>query len=228
MKNTIYTYLKKHPPAFELFEFLEQIGNVYLIGGVLREFLDHRAINDLRDIDIIIDIKNRGLWSEVLNKYELSSNRFGGHKLICDGLLIDTWPIEQTWAFREKIIDCPPEQYVSMLPETVFLNIDGIIYDWNREQWYDSKYQNAVATKILDVVLAPNPHIALNIVRTFVLKQRYDMVLSLALQRIICAEYKKFANIEQFVETLMTEQTRRYGKAILSKEKLLFELEHIL
>ena len=228
MKNTIYSYLKKHPPAFTLFELLEQIGSIYLIGGVLREFLDHRAINDLRDIDIIINIRNKNLWAEVLNKYELRGNRFGGHKLICDGLLIDTWPIEQTWAFREKIIDCSPDQYVSMLPETVFLNIDGIIYDWEQEKWYDAKYQKAVATKTLDVVLAKNPQIALNIVRAFVLKQRYNMGLSSSLQHIIYEEYKKFGNINQFIETLITEQTRRYGKAIFSQEKLLLELKHIL
>lgn len=228
MKKTIYNYLELHPPALELFHLLEHTGEIYLIGGVLREFLDHAAINELRDVDIIINIKDRALWSTILDEYRLRSNRFGGHKLVCEGLLIDTWPIEQTWAFREKIVQCSPDQYVSMLPETVFLNIDGIIYDWKQEKWYDSKYKQAIATKTLDVVLARNPQILLNIVRSFVLKQRYNMTLSYALQKIIYEECKKFSTIDLFVEALMSEQTRRYGKVAFSKDNLLLELNRII
>lgn len=228
MKNAIYAYLEKHPPAFELFQLLEQIGDIYLIGGVLREFLDHATISELRDIDVIINIKYRDLWAIMLNKYKLRSNRFGGHKLVCAGLLIDAWPIEQTWAFREKIVKCSPDQYVSMLPETVFLNIDGIIYNWEEEKWYDTKYRQALATKTLDVVLPQNPQILLNIVRSLVLKQRYDMNLSHALEKIIYEEFKKFRSMDQFIESLMSEQIRRYGKEVFPKEKMLLELDNII
>lgn len=228
MKNAIFAYLKAHPPALELFNRLAQSGNIYLIGGVLREFLDHGTISNLRDIDIIVDIRNRDLWNETLTKYALRCNRFGGYKLVCDGLLIDTWPVEQTWAFREKIINCSPNEYISMLPETVFLNIDGIIYDWTQEKWEDTKYRQALASKTLDVVLAPNPQVLLNIVRTFVLKHRYSLCLSSELKRIIREEFDKSGNIDCFVDSLMVEQNRRYQSEIISKASFLLELNNII
>lgn len=228
MKRAIYEYLKVHPPALELFNQLMQSGNIYLIGGVLREYLDHGSIGSLRDIDIIVDVRNQDLWNKTLAKYALKCNRFGGYKLICDGLLVDTWSIEQTWAFREKIINCPSSEYISMLPETVFLNIDGIIYDWTQEKWEDEKYKQALASKTLDVVLAPNPQVLLNIVRAFVLKQRYSLCLSSKLKRIIQEEFEKSENIDFFVDRLMVEQYRRYAREFISKDSFFSELKSIV
>ncbi len=47
---------------------MEEIGNIYLIGGVLREFKDNNKIINLRDIDIIIDIKNSVCLEKILSK----------------------------------------------------------------------------------------------------------------------------------------------------------------
>lgn len=53
----IENYLNYHPPAEQLFKELYEIGEIYLIGGVLREFLDAGDIKNLRDIDIVINTK---------------------------------------------------------------------------------------------------------------------------------------------------------------------------
>ena len=131
MKNAILAYLEQCPPALELFHRLTSAGHVYLIGGVLREYLDHQCIESLRDIDIVIDVQNTDLWRNILRDYSFGVNRFGGNKLICSGLLLDVWPIETTWAFRNGIIQCAPKDYINKLPQTVFLNIDSVIYDWD-------------------------------------------------------------------------------------------------
>ena len=228
MKQIIYRYLNQHPPALELFQGLEQAGDLYLIGGVLREFLDHKDLHKLRDIDIIIDVKRPQQWKNTLEKYLLRSNRFGGNKLICDGLLVDTWPIEQTWAFRENIVECSPEEYVEKLPDTVFLNIDGIIFDWKHEKWNRSRYEEAMSSRILDVVLVDNPQIPLNIVRAFGLRKRYNMNFSENLVQVILAEYKRYQYIAQFLDLLMCEQQRRYKQDILSRAQLAAELDKLL
>ena len=220
MKNSIYYYLGNHPPALKLFQSLESAGDLYLIGGVLREYRDHHEINSLRDMDIIIQVRDVIAWNNILETYSFYTNRFGGHKLTCDGLLIDVWPIEDTWAFRKHIIQCPPEEYLLNLPKTVFLNIDGIIYDWDSETWYDAEYQQALSSHILDVVLPQNPQIPLNILRAFVLADRYNLSFSQKLTKIIYQSCSTFNSLSDFSYLLLQEQRKRYGKDIFSYEEI--------
>ena len=133
MKNSIRNYLMDHPPAAEIFKKLELAGNVILIGGVLREFLDHRKIQNLRDIDIIVDVKSESQWSRVIEEYSLRTNRFGGHKIFCEGLLVDVWRIEQTWAFREKIISCSPKDYILFFLTWIALYMIGQMKNGTRK-----------------------------------------------------------------------------------------------
>lgn len=224
MKNAILEYLKQCPPALELFRRLTSAGHIYLIGGVLREYRDHQCIKSLRDVDIIIDVQNTDLWSSILCDYSFSTNRFGGNKLICSGLLLDVWPIEATWAFRSGKIQCSPKDYVKHLPLTVFLNIDSIIYDWDNEIWLDSIYRKAMETRMLDIVLLDNPQLLLNIVRAIVLKKRYQMSLSDQLQKVVLNCYQCSMNLSAFCQTLYKEQIRRYQQPVLSKEELRNEI----
>lgn len=225
MKDSIYHYLVDHPPAFELFKKLESSGNLYLIGGVLREYKDHHTITSLRDIDLIIDVKDSKRWSDAINSVGMRTNRFGGYKLFCQSLLIDIWPIEETWAFRNHIIKCSSDEYFQYLPKTVFLNIDGIIYDWQSCRWLDDEYQAAMTTRTIDVVLPQNPYIPLNILRAFVLKERYQLSLSSKLIQIISQEVSDSESLSQFANILYDEQLRRYKATLLSKARIL-ELLH--
>lgn len=59
-----------HPPAEQLFKELYEIGELYLIGGVLREFLDAGDIKNLRDIDIVINTKEIDKFNEICLKYQ--------------------------------------------------------------------------------------------------------------------------------------------------------------
>ncbi len=196
-----------------------------MIGGILREYRDRGVIQDLRDIDIIIDVKNIDCWEEILKKYCPKRNSFGGYKLICSELIVDIWLLEETWAYREKYIVCGPEEYVQNLPETVFLNIDAIIYDLKRDIWYDEKYQEAMNCKIIDVVLEKNPQILLNIVRAMVLKKKYEMSFSERFTEIIRNQMEKNPN---FVEELLEIQKARYQKTILSRDEIETELSDLL
>lgn len=224
MKEAIYAYLHECPPALELFRKLEQSGNIYLIGGVLREYQDHKKIQRLRDIDIIVDVKNRAVWEETMTRYSVQRNRFDGYKLRCKDLLMDTWAIEDTWAFRSKTIRCRKEDYLRYLPKTVFLNIDAIIYDWEEGRWIDQAYQNAMKTRTLDVVLEENPYLFLNTVRTLILKRRYQMALSGKLRKIMLSGMKEPKDLPQYVDMLYNEQVRRYQPAILSRDLIYDEI----
>lgn len=218
MKNSIYNYLKIHPPAFELFKELEKAGNLYLIGGVLREYRDNGDILNLRDVDIVLELKNLIVWDEILSNYKTVKNRFDGYKIICSGLVVDIWLLNETWAYREGVVKCSPNDYVKRLVDTVFLNIDSIVYDMSRHIWYDNKYREAMKSGILDIVLDKNPQIPLNIVRAIVLKNRYSMEFSNSLKNVII----KYISFNQnYLADLMAIQMNRYKKEIVSESDII-------
>lgn len=222
LETIIIDYLENYPPSLELFQRLKQAGNLYLIGGVLREYRDKGAIQDLRDIDIIIDIGRRSIWEGILETYRPKRNNFGGYKLVCSALIVDIWPLEETWAYREGYVVCRPEEYVQSLPETVFLNLDAIVYDFNGDIWYDEKYLDAMNRRVIDVVLEKNPRILLNILRAMVLKKRYGMRFSDGLRKILREQMEQESDL---AGKLLEIQEKRYRKEILSGEEIEKELE---
>ena len=46
IKDEIYSYLQDYPPSMELLKCLEETGDLYLIGGVLREYKDYGKIKN--------------------------------------------------------------------------------------------------------------------------------------------------------------------------------------
>ena len=228
VNKCICEYLFNYPPSEKLFEELNQLGNVYLIGGVLREYRDNGKILDIRDIDIIVDVIDEEKWNAILSEYTPTHNRFGGYKLICEKLVVDMWRIEESWAYREDVIRCSKSEYVSKLPQTVFLNIDAIIYDLKNDMWYDDIYKQAMKTRCLDIVLEKNPQLPLNIIRTFVLKEKYNMALSERLMSTIKKEIRIIAQNEgDVIKYLNGIQKHRYNRLILSEEKMKHFLEYL-
>ena len=215
--DAVCDFLEKYPPSLELYRALHQAGDLYLIGGVLREYRDKGDIEELRDIDIIINVTSQGAWQELLDKYSPVRNSFGGYKVLCEDFVIDVWVIEETWAYREEIISCSESEYVKYLPETVFLNLDAIIYDIKRDIWYDQMYCEAMKNREIDIVLEKNPQLLLNTVRAFVLKKRYNMCFSERLVRIINREKELNKN---FIKDLLDIQKERYGKEIMCKSEI--------
>lgn len=223
LDEVITEYLDKHPPAKELFEGLKSLGNIYLIGGVLREYKDNNGIDFLRDVDMVADIPEPE-YEEFLGAYKPEVNAFGGYKICCLDLVVDIWRLEQTWAYAKRKIICADNDYVINLPRTVFLNMDAIVYDLKNDVWYDKVYYDALNKGILDVVLKDNPQIGLNIVRSLVIRKRYNMRVSRELCDIISDYCIKNQNA---VHELYEIQLNRYKKEIISLEELQKELSGI-
>lgn len=227
MKNVraaVEEYLYSYPPAFELFQKFLQIGEVFLIGGVLREYRDKNNIEVLRDADFIIDVHDSVAWKELIEEYKPEKNHFDGYKFYCSGFLVDVWKVEDTWAYRKNIIQFDKDNYLDTLPKTVFLNLDSIIYDMNNDSWHDAIYSQAKESGILDVVLEDNPHLDLNILRSMILRRRYQMDYSEKLRAIIEQESRRNINL---IERLLNIQEDRYHEEILSKVIIEEELQLI-
>lgn len=57
IRSNLKKYLNHHPIADQLFMKLYNIGELYLIGGILREFLETCDFRNVRDIDLVISTK---------------------------------------------------------------------------------------------------------------------------------------------------------------------------
>lgn len=221
IKDALYEFLKTKPQINELFDTLSKIGNIYLIGGILREYRDHQMIKSLRDIDVTIDVINYGMWIDFIQKYAMKNNRFDGFKTVVDDIEVDVWRIENTWAYKNNKVKMKPDK-VKQLPKTVFLNVDGIVFDWSRNLWFDEEYQAAMKTRVLDVVLEDNPQIKLNLLRAMILRNRYGMTYSRRLKEVF---KKQLIVSENSLEIeLLKEQLKRYRKMVLSEEDIKREL----
>lgn len=222
LKEAIHLYLEKHPPTLRLFRRLEEAGDIYLIGGVLREFKDNGDILELRDLDLVIDIKNQGDWENTLSEFPSDRNCFDGYKWHFEDLVIDAWPIDETWAYRNGVVVCKPENWVECLGDTVFLSIDAIVYDLKEDVWYDKKYQETMKSGMLDIVLEDNPQVLLNLVRAMILRRRYALRYSAKLLQVFNKVKRQEKNL---VFKLMQIQRDRYKKEILTEEELLGEID---
>ncbi len=156
IKQKLLGYLQNHIPAKDIIEKLCKSGNIYLVGGACREYKDHSDFEYLRDVDIVIDITDKKAFEKITHEYPLRKNRFGGYKFFCEGLTVDVWSIDDTWAFKEKMITCPRDEYIDRFKDTVFFNIDAIVYDWNNDSWIADKYTDVVSLKTLDIVMPPH------------------------------------------------------------------------
>lgn len=106
--------------------------------------------------------------------------------------------------------------------ETVFLNVDSIVYDVQNDNWYDNLYNDAMANKVIDIVLRDNPFVSLNIFRAMILRKQYGMNYSRKLAGLIIQEA---GNDEKYVEKLLQIQDNRYGKALLGENDIKNEID---
>lgn len=79
----------------------------------------------------------------------------------------------------------------------------------------------AMKSRVLDIVLAENPFVELNIIRAMVLRKKYNMIYSKKLANIIC-EYSQMKN---FTDQVMAIQKKRYGYYVVDKKIIEEEIE---
>lgn len=213
-RESLYQYYKDSP-VIDILRVLQNIADIYVMGGVLREYKEYGLLRNVRDLDLCIDIHDKIVWHKILQKYSYTKNRFGGYKFDCNGIKIDVWEIQNTWAIRNGLVPLT-KPYGETLEQTVFLNIDGPVYDWNRGIWNDNFYQRTISTGVLDIILEDTPGLDLNLARAISLQQKYNLKLSNRLNYIIINYIKNPININKLEQI----QLRRYGHIVLSVEDI--------
>lgn len=213
IKIDFYDVLSDRPNALNLIRELEQKSNLLLFGGCIREYYENNFKNIPRDFDIVITGLEQDLNS-VFQEFNIpyKKNKFGGYKILVDNLQFDMWEIQNTWAFKGKKV----QYHMPIdLAKTVFLNIDSILYDLNRELLFDVGFSNAISSKEIDIVLFPNPYPELNLTRAFRYKYKYNLQFSNQLQSYLDNWLNKFDNKLNAINHLKNIELKRYKNSII-------------
>lgn len=219
--------VEQYPKAKNLIINLQKCGELLFFGGSVREYNQNKFKTIPRDFDIVIkkyydNINIEDAFREIPYK----RNRFGGYKIKVDSLEFDIWELENTWAFKEKKIDCSERDYSLRLKDTVFLNIDSIVYNLSTDELYDDEYEKAMKNRILDIVLLDNPFLELNILRAIIFKRQYDMTFSNQLLEVL-EQYVR-DNESTYLEKLYKIQIQHYSINKLDKETLKEQIDELL
>lgn len=126
-------FFDKSSSRAELNNFLTQlneVADVYIFGGVVRDI----ALKGIRefdsDIDVVIETKSAA-FDELILSLNPSSNKFGGYRLVIGDWSLDIWEASKSWAFvnGEKNYSS-----VNSLLGTTITNWDSVIFDWSKKQ----------------------------------------------------------------------------------------------
>lgn len=157
------------------YETILNMGEVFLVGGAVRDFALRR---NPKDLDLIIDCKNADLL-KIIDSYVYRKNRFGGFKLAINDIEIDIWIIANHWAFKEELYECSFEN----ISKGAFFNFDAITLSLKSYKLDADTFIEAYNNKYLDINLNEfeaklNPTPEKNINKAYKLKESMDFELS--------------------------------------------------
>ncbi|WP_281203182.1 hypothetical protein [Cytobacillus kochii] len=226
IKNKLIFLLGKDSNTLNFIEELTNVGDLLFFGGSIRDiclFPDNPPLP--RDFDIAIKFKDKNKFELITRKYINRRNRFGGFKFKIGNMEFDIWDLENTWAFNNTNLQASEEN----LAKSVYLNIDGIVYNFNKSKIYDELFRTSIQDCKLDVNLEDNPQVELNLLRALVFKDKYKKDYKLKFSSNLKSIYKKYLADEsaELVDDLYNLQCTHYNKDYLSKEKIEYELQHI-
>lgn len=145
-------------------------------GGTLRSLLLSRLNNNEpgrpRDIDIVMSGASIHDLQDSFQRYISRKTRFGGLQLKRIDWHFDVWPLEETYAFKERSIESPS---FKDLPSTTFFNIEAIAMEvWpsgpQREVFaYDDQFFRGIIHRTIEINFEQNPFPELCVVRALVM-----------------------------------------------------------
>lgn len=148
IKNDLLSLLGKYSETLEFVERLSETGELLFFGGAIRDiFIKNEQYP--RDFDIAVKFKDELEFNKLIKNYEYKRNRFGGYKIKVSGIDFDIWDLNNTWAFKNTELK-PSEEN---LAKSVYLNIDGVVYNFNSNSLYADLLRDSLIKAELDISL---------------------------------------------------------------------------
>lgn len=234
MKNhDFYEYLseilKKHK---ELKNFLDEVnknGEIYILGGSLRDsFYKTKDEYKIRDLDLIFS-EDISKIKEILSKYIYYENRFGGYKLIINGLDIDIWSYKDNWATKNNFTS-KERKLLENISSGTFLNIDSVVYNYETREINKLYFQKVLKRKRIEFVtknrkyIQTNPDKPLNIFRIIYSCSNYKLNLSLEVIKYIQEYIDTHTN---YLSIIYASQLKHYKCEKMSISSLYLEIKKV-
>ncbi len=135
---------------------LNELAEVYIFGGLLRDLALSGVASFESDVDIVIRPFDAQAFHNWADEKGFKPNKFGGYRLLKDRWLFDVWELDRTWAFRHDPT-IPRTKYT--LKDTTFFNWDAIAYDIKANQIICSEsYFRDLSQSRLEINFEPNPN----------------------------------------------------------------------
>lgn len=189
---------------------------LYLFGGLLRDLLIFGVDTSPRDVDLVIGGNTTTDELEAaLAPYLDRRTRFGGLQLVVEGVAVDIWPLQETWAFQHLGVPSPT---FADLPRTTFLDVEAVVLELFVEQGTVGKlhafgFFEAILTGTLDINLEDNPSPGLCVVRSLGLADRLGFAIGPRL-----TEYLSHRLGRMSVDELVALQAANSGCVRCSRE----------
>ena len=133
---------------------VSQLPETVIFGGMLRDFALGRARDFSSDIDLV-SVSSSEEIARAIAKYSPTRNKFGGFRFVKDRQVFDIWAFEDTWAFRQGLVD---GHELRDLLKTTFFNVDAFAYSLtNGDCYYSEDWISSIRSRVLDINLAENP-----------------------------------------------------------------------
>lgn len=176
-----------------------QLGEVAIIGGLIRDLALNRHHRHKSDIDLVTEFSDQILEQFLIeNKASFIKNKFGGYRVALKDWDLDIWSLDKTWAFSQNLV-----QDISFkgLLKTTFFNWDAIIYLVNLDQLiFDEQYFENINRRILSFNLPHNPNTEGTLRRIAKFHKDIEgIVLTKELEDFVTEETAKLAKSKQSV-----------------------------
>jgi hypothetical protein len=196
--------------VFHFLDLLSDHVQVYIFSGIIRDFF--LKAQGYRDVDLFIE-GNINIEKELRN-FEFRKNSFGGYKININGTNIDLWFIQDTWALKnhQSMLEFDMAKYI---PQTAFFNFSSIIFSFNENKFYSTKYFNRfLRDRKVDLVYKPNANYALCVVNSFYYSDKLNLKMGEALKKYVLKLHKTYSkNYEEI-------QKKHFGKILYSEEEI--------
>lgn len=179
LREAVNDFLSRHSPwlpaVAEALRGLRREPQVALFGGLLRDLVVFGRDARPRDVDLVVGGVTGEELAAAFHPYTQRATRFGGLQLRVEGVEIDLWPLEATWAFRTHRFS-PPS--FSELPRTTFLNVEAVAVvvqlgkDGAAGRVHDAGFFDAVAERRIEINFEDNPRPDLCLARSLDLAAR--------------------------------------------------------
>jgi len=198
--------------------FVQEISvcaSAYVFGGALRDIALLGAARFESDVDIVVQVNDHSAFTDILEQFEATQNKFGGYRARFGRWNFDIWEVDRTWAFSVGAVKA--RGHLSLL-ETTFFNWDAILYDCRTSTLHHRpNYFSDLSAKYLELVLEDNPNTVGAFVRSLRTLCLSDEILAgPKLSKFIKEQLEKTSNQEILAYEQLSFRSKRLSDGVLT------------